>query len=180
MISARQEVSLSEEMIQLQLSIELIELGARIQMLEAETDISRSRLIKLYKEVRGESPPKGQLPFSADWYMTWLPNIHSSLFYSIYKSIELNSLAKTRMASLSKSYRIYKEQLSIEGHEAILGLTRAWTLLRFIDNNMVSTTCCKQCTGSFISYPNEPTDNYICGLCMPPSRAGKKLSKETE
>ncbi|RKD76880.1 FlhC family transcriptional regulator, partial [Kushneria marisflavi] len=31
--------------------IELIELGARLQVLETETDLSRGRLIRLYKEV---------------------------------------------------------------------------------------------------------------------------------
>lgn len=178
MITSRQEISLTEEMIQIQLSIELIELGARIQMLEAETDISRNRLIKLYKEVRGESPPKGQLPFSADWYMTWLPNIHSSLFYSIYKTIELGAPDKTRMESLAKSYRLYSEQLAIEDHEVVLGLTRAWTLLRFIETNMVSTKECSLCSGVFITYPNEPVADYVCGLCVPPSRAGKKGAKK--
>lgn len=43
----------------IRLAIDLIELGARLQMLEAETNLSRERLLKLYKEVRGESPPKG-------------------------------------------------------------------------------------------------------------------------
>ena len=62
------------------LAIELIELGARLQLLEAETNLSRERLLKLYKEVRGVSPPKGMLPFSTDWFMTWQPNMHASLF----------------------------------------------------------------------------------------------------
>lgn len=177
MISTRQEVTLAEEMIQLQLSIELIELGARIQMLEAETDLSRNRLIKLYKQIKGESPPKGQLPFSADWYMTWLPNIHSSLFYSIYRSIESRSPERTRIEHLAKAYRLYKEQISIENHEPVLGLTRAWTLLRFIDTEMVGTLRCTQCSGVFLSHPNNPASRYVCGLCQPPSRAGKKTSK---
>ena len=74
---------LVDEMHQVQLAIELIELGARLQVLETETELSRTRLIKLYKEVRGMSPPKGMLPFSADWFVTWLPNVHSSFFYNI-------------------------------------------------------------------------------------------------
>ncbi len=68
------EKSLVGEMLQVQLAIELIDLGARLQVLETETDLSRGRLIKLYKEVRGMSPPKGMLPFSTDWFITWLPN----------------------------------------------------------------------------------------------------------
>lgn len=51
--------SLIDEMHQVQLAIELIELGARLQVLETETELSRTRLIKLYKEVRGMSPPRG-------------------------------------------------------------------------------------------------------------------------
>ncbi len=50
--------------------MELITLGARLQMLESETQLSRGRLIKLYKELRGSPPPKGMLPFSTDWFMT--------------------------------------------------------------------------------------------------------------
>lgn len=59
------------------LAIELIELGARLQLLESETRLSRDRLIKLYKELRGVSPPKGMLPFSADWFMTWLGRVRN-------------------------------------------------------------------------------------------------------
>ncbi|MEE4465463.1 FlhC family transcriptional regulator, partial [Azotobacter chroococcum] len=81
------EKSLVNEMLQVQLAIELIELGARLQVLETETDLSRGRLIRLYKELRGVSPPKGMLPFSTDWFITWLPNIHSSLFYGIYRQL---------------------------------------------------------------------------------------------
>ncbi len=33
--------------------MELISLGARLQMLESETQISRGRLVRLYKELRG-------------------------------------------------------------------------------------------------------------------------------
>ncbi|BBI58886.1 hypothetical protein HSBAA_01920 [Vreelandella sulfidaeris] len=51
--------SLVDEMHQVQLAIELIELGARLQVLETETALSRTRLIKLYKEVRGMSPQRG-------------------------------------------------------------------------------------------------------------------------
>jgi len=39
--------SLVTEMHQVQMAIELIELGARLQVLETETDLSRARLIKL-------------------------------------------------------------------------------------------------------------------------------------
>ena len=63
----------------------LIEMGARMQVLESETTLSYERLIRLYKEIAGKSPSKGQLPFSTDWFLTWQENIHSSLFLNIYE-----------------------------------------------------------------------------------------------
>jgi flagellar transcriptional activator FlhC len=43
-----------------------------MQVLESELTLSRDRMVRLYREVKGMSPPKGMLPFSADWYMTWM------------------------------------------------------------------------------------------------------------
>jgi flagellar transcriptional activator FlhC len=68
--------SVVSEAQEIQLAIELIKLGARLQLLESEVSLSRERLIKLYKELKGMSPPKGMLPFSTDWFLTWQPNIH--------------------------------------------------------------------------------------------------------
>jgi flagellar transcriptional activator FlhC len=42
---------------EIHLAMDLIKLGARLQFLEAETSLSRDRLIKLYKELKGTSPP---------------------------------------------------------------------------------------------------------------------------
>ena len=59
------EKSIVQEARDIQLAMELITLGARLQMLESETQLSRGRLIKLYKELRGSPPPKGMLPQKA-------------------------------------------------------------------------------------------------------------------
>ena len=53
--------SIVAEARQIELAIELVELGARLQVLEVETTLSRERLLRLYKEVKGVSPPKGML-----------------------------------------------------------------------------------------------------------------------
>ena len=63
--------SILSEAAQIQLATELIKLDARLQVLESETQLSRERLLKLYKELKHKSPPKGMLPFSTDWFMTW-------------------------------------------------------------------------------------------------------------
>ena len=77
--------SVLNESRQIERAAMLIKMGARMQVLESETDLSYERLLRLYKEVAGKSPSKGQLPFSTDWFMTWQPNIHSSLFLNIHE-----------------------------------------------------------------------------------------------
>ena len=163
-----------EEARQVQVCIELIDLGARLQVLEVESDLSRGRLLKLYKEVRGESPPKGMLPFSADWFLTWMPNIHSSLFYNIFRRLDAIS-SGDRVDKFIKAYRLYLEQLHIDGLEPVLSLTRAWTLLRFQEGNILDTCACENCGASFIRHAHELNEGFVCGVCHPPSRAGKTL-----
>jgi len=165
--------SLVSEANDTQLAIELIEMGARLQVLESETSLSRERLIKLYKEVRGESPPKGLLPFSTDWFTTWMPNIHGSLFANIYSYLNENAGLKGIQATMH-AYRLYREHhLDDSNEEPVLGLTRAWTLVRFMECGMLSLVPCKQCGGKFLAHSQDLHDGFVCGMCNMPSRAGK-------
>ena len=167
---------------EIQLAIDLVNLGARLQLLESETNLSRERLLKIYKELKGASPPKGMLPFSTDWFVTWQPNIHSSIFMNIYKY--LNDHAEVKgIHAVVKAYRLYLEQVpSIdEGDEPVLSLTRAWTLVRFFDSNMLSLVKCSHCNGQFVAHKHDLHQGYACGLCHVPSRAGKtKKAKSIE
>ena len=157
---------------EIQIAVELINLGARLQVLQEETAVSRERLLKLYKEVKGESPAKGMLPYSTDWFMSWLPNIHSSLFMDIYQFLIANTNVDG-VEALIKSYRLYLEQVEISQGEPALSITRAWFLIRFFDAQMLQLTDCKECGGHFVVHTNELCQNYVCGICRPPSRAGK-------
>ena len=159
---------------QIVIASQLIELGARLQVLETETSLSRERLIKLYKEIRGVSPPKGMLPFSTDWFVNWQPNIHASLFINIHRYL-LQHAHMTGISAVIKSYQLYLEQIPLEPNKApVLSLTRAWTLLRFFDSKMLTLVECKECKGSFVTHTFDLNQAYRCGLCNPPSRAGKK------
>ena len=55
----------------------------------------------------------------------------------------------------------------------MLSVTRAWRLLRFFDCGMLSMAPCRKCGGHFVVHKYELTDQYVCGLCHMPSRAGK-------
>ncbi len=157
---------------EIQIAVELINLGARLQVLQEETSLSRERLLKLYKEVKGESPSKGMLPYSTDWFMSWLSNIHSSLFMDIHQFM-LKNTSVTGIEALIKSYRLYLEQIQLSQGEPELSITRAWFLVRFFEAKMLESTCCSECGGHFVTHSDELTKDYVCGICRPPSRAGK-------
>ncbi|MGJ7523809.1 flagellar transcriptional regulator FlhC [Variovorax sp. LT1P1] len=155
------------------LAVELFTLGARLQFVESVTSVSRERLIKLYKELKGMSPPKGLLPFSTDWHMTWQANIHSSVFYNVYKFM-LEQAGEEKLPALIKSYRIYLEQCTGQDDVPVLDFTRAATMVRFFDSGMLELVPCTHCGGLFVAHAHEHRHTtYACVLCRPPSRAGK-------
>lgn len=166
------EKSLLSEARQIQLATELIKLGARLQVLETNTELSRERLVRLYKEIKGVSPPKGMLPYSEDWFTSWQPNVHSSLFINVYNYI-IKYTNVYGIDAIIKSYKLYLEHIEINHLQRILSLTRAWTLVRFLESKVLCVTLCTKCNGNFIVHSLEIHSNHVCGLCNIPSRAGK-------
>jgi flagellar transcriptional activator FlhC len=164
---------------EVRIATELIELGARVQVLEAETGLSRERLLRLYKEIRKKSPPRGMLPFSTDWFMTWLPNVHSSLFMQVYQNV-IQGSALSEIEAIIHAYRLYLEYLRTSGLTQVLSFTRAWRLVKFVDAAMLRTVPCTQCGGHFVVHTMELYDHFVCGLCRMPSRAGQTGGFRTE
>ena len=150
----------------------LIEPGARLQVLEAETRLSRERLLKLYKEIRGKSPPKGMLPFSTDWFTTWMPNIHASLFMAAYSAL-IKATALDDLDAIVKAFRLYLELCAVNQLTPELTMTRAWRLVRFVDAGMLRLAPCTRCGGHFIVRDYDLTRYFVCGLCNIPARAGR-------
>ena len=174
--------SVAKEAEEILLATDMIQLGARLQVLQAETSISYDRLARLYREIRGCSPPKGMLPFSVDWFMTWLPNIHSSVFYSIYRYLDTHTPAKKSRAMV-EAYRLYCEQAdgglgTPAGEEPVLSFTRAWMLIRFFDSNLLQLSHCERCNGGFIAHAHDPQLGFVCAICRPPPRAGKTRKRK--
>jgi len=177
MIEAKQRSVLKDKS-DVELAIRLIKHGARMNMLEQETSISYERMIKLYKEVAGKSPAKGQLPFSTEWFLVWQPQIHSSLFLNIYdgfvKSCDINEID-----ALIKAYEMYLEHTSrCNIKVVVLTITRAWLLIKFMENRMLERMKCNHCKGQFIADAYENKKGYVCCLCNPPARAGKTTQPE--
>lgn len=168
--------SIVDEARQIERAIALIELGARLQVLKSETELSQERLLRLYREVAGKSPSKGQLPFSVDWFMSWQANIHATLFLNLYEYLNKSS-ALEAIDGIIKAYRLYLEQMRLQALKPQLSVTRAWTLVKFLDNNMVQMTPCNSCDGHFVTHPYEEARHFTCGLCKPPARAGRGKAK---
>ena len=160
-------------------AVEMVQLGARMQMLEVETRLSREKLLKIYKEVRGASPPKGMLPFSTDWFMSWQPNVHSSLFMGLHRFFTQRA-AVGGLDAIIKAYHLYLDHIESEGMEPILSLTRAWTLVRFFDADLLQLAACTTCGGHYVAHAYDPTHAFVCGLCNMPSRAGKSSRISTK
>jgi flagellar transcriptional activator FlhC len=157
---------------EVQRATELIQLGARLQVLEGETHVSRERLLRLYKEIRGKSPPKGMLPYSTDWFTTWMPNIHASLYIGIYQSL-IQASELDEIDAIIKAYRLYLEQCTTQELDVTLSITRAWRMVKFFDAAMLKTIPCTRCHGRFVVRTDDLHQNFVCGLCQIPSRAGK-------
>src|SRR3546814_20779553 len=75
------------------------------------------------------------LPFSVDWFMTWLPNIHSSLFYNVYSFLNAHTASRGIRATID-AYRLYLEHAGVESQadEPVLSFTRDWMLVRLFDS----------------------------------------------
>jgi len=61
----------------------------------------------------------------------------------------------------------------LDDSEPVLGLNRAWTLLRFFESGLLELAECTSCHGRFVMHAHTPCKDYVCGICRPPSRAGK-------
>ncbi|MDH4190154.1 MAG: flagellar transcriptional regulator FlhC [Betaproteobacteria bacterium] len=156
---------------------ELIRLGARLQLLESEINLSRERLLRLYKEIQRKSPPKGMLPFSTDWFTAWQPNIHASLFANIYEYLDKSSDLE-QIDVVIRAYRLYLEQVGTSGLEPILSITRAWRLVKFVDAGMMCLAPCTRCSGRFVLHSGDLRNRFVCGLCHMPARAGKTAARK--
>lgn len=158
----------------------MISLGARLQVLESETGLSYERLSRLYREIHGCSAPRGMLPFSADWFMNWRANVHSSIFFSIYQFVS-NRAGVTGVSALIKAYGLYREHDEIhEGEEPTLSFTRAWMLLRFMRGGMLQMTKCTSCDMDFVTHAQQLECDFVCPVCRPPARVVGMLLKEDE
>ena len=141
----------------------------------------REKLLRLYKEIKGEAPPRGMLPFSTEWFLEWQPSMHSALYLAHRNEIKKLGtgdrsemvLGGTPLWHMPVAYRAYLNSIKACGMSPVLTLTRAWMLERFLNSKMIKEVACRKCGGVFLGHAHDIERGYVCGLCKVPPRAGK-------
>ena len=120
------------------------------------------------------------MPFSTDSFITWQPNIHSSLFINIHHFL-VEHAGATGIEAVMKAYKLYLEQMPPEaGEEPLLSLTRAWTLVRFFSSKMLAMATCGKCGGKFVVNCLDLNADYAaaCATCLrAPARPARRATK---
>ncbi len=120
-----------------------------------KSDLSRERLIQLYKELKGVSPPKGLAAFF-DRLVHDLAGQYP--FVDVLQHVPIHAglrPTRSRLQALIKSYRLYLEQIEYQGGEIVLDFTRAYTMVRFFDSDMLQLSSCSRCGGHFVAHAHD-------------------------
>jgi flagellar transcriptional activator FlhC len=152
---------------EIQRAVELIHLGARLQLLEFETRLSRERLVALYEEVTGAAPGATMPPLPSDWFLVWKPNIHASLFISIWRYLKA-FVGMQGLDAIVQAYRLYLSHMQATCLDPILSVTRAWTLTRYF-GVLLDTAPCSVCGHDFVVSAHALERAPLCGLCRAPA-----------
>ncbi|WP_370264063.1 FlhC family transcriptional regulator [Limnobacter sp.] len=159
----------------------LVELGARLQVIQSEfPGLSRDRCLSIYREVKGEAPQKGPLPFSTDWFLFRASNAHASLFVSIHRHVEQNNPTLNRVDHLIAAYTLYLNTVQAIDNPPLLSITRAWSLHRHVASGVLRTVQCTVCDGSFVVDPYDIAGRFVCSLCDIQSRPGPKVNLDSK
>ena len=99
------------------------------------------------------------LPFSTDWFMTWEQNVHASMFCNAWQFLLKTGLCNG-VDAVIKAYRLYLEQCPQAEEGPLLALTRAWTLVRFVESGLLQLSSCNCCGGNFITHAHQPVGSF--------------------
>lgn len=148
-----------------QLAIDLIRLGCRLQVIQIETGLNRNYVHKLYLDVMGGSPKKGQLPNSHDYFLvTKERNVQASLFINIYNKIkDISSIS--HIEAVITTYKLYLEHAQSVSIKPVLSFTRAYVLVKLISSKVLELTPCSKCLGKFVAIPSILNRSYYCAFC---------------
>ena len=144
-------------------AVQLIRLGARPPVVDALTSIGQEKAVRLYREILGKAPPKGQLPSLGRWYIRSVNSGHSAYFLHVYEDIVAKSGCSV-VDGLISAYRIYLSYPWNDGSEG-LSFDRAWWLVRLFQIDGLVKVRCVTCNCYSVTEANEARSRYICYFC---------------
>ena len=152
-------------------AVTLMQLGARRSVIEAETGLSGDRLTRLFREVTGQAPSRGQLPHSPEWFLGRRVAMQVALFDAWHRRLTVQCGA-TGLQALVRAYRFYLEELQRLGQAPQLDFTRAWSLQRFVTTGLLVHQRCVHCGLLHLALPNSPVQPLMCPACQGSSSHG--------
>jgi hypothetical protein len=174
-MSTAKAIDVTVRIKQLQDAIELIKLGARGPVVAALTGLQGEDLFKVYENITGSRPPRGQLPADENWFTHRGPfnALHSAVFWAIYfKVLRATSDPCTGMIS---AYRIYQGRFV---GDVRLTFDRAWCLTRLMAARTLTTVNCDCCGSAYVVHRFDLVDHAAnCPMCrIDHSYLGRKLA----
>jgi flagellar transcriptional activator FlhC len=157
---------LSGEIARYQQARRLFEHGARVPVVFEMTRLSSWFLRKLSREISGVGPRKGQMPNSDAWYVRSRNNLQVSLFMAHYRAIK-DSLRDSGDACdlLISAYEQYLRVVHSAQLRPVLGIDRAWWLLKSMQIRNLKLVACVTCGGDYVAYYGDLAKGYVCASC---------------
>lgn len=123
-----------EEIDRAQIARELTLLGARPPMVVSLADIRLPDAIRLYAEIHDQTPPRGMLPSSPEWYfVTRRRRKDAAAFLSIYVESRTCMRNAERSQHLIASWKIFREI----SKTPIFDINRAWSLINLHEHGRI-------------------------------------------
>ena len=142
-----------DEVLDLSAAAELAKQGARTGVLEQLTYLSAPFIKRLIRDVTGNRPRSGQLPYSTNWYEERRERlVHSSVFLRI---LQRESASKRpRSVIFAASHRLYKqivELLPPAWQSHALDVNRAFLASQLLAIREFELRHCERCNLPYIA-----------------------------
>lgn len=141
----------------------IIEKGGRPSIVRAVCQISKASALQFHKEIHGQGPNAGLLPYDPDWITKSPENcLHASIYFNIFQKISRNSLAGKGEIYLA-SYTLYEQTLADK--PKVLNINRAWHIGQQIRMSYICGMTCARCNSIYVAIKEFPDPYKFCPLC---------------
>ena len=141
----------------------LIKKGARPSIVRAVCQIDKASSLQLHKEIMGERPKPGLLPYDEDW-IAKSPNntLHASVYCNIYDSLSQNTRS-VKGNIYYTAWCLYDQVFT--GKPKHLDINRAWHIGQQLIISYVASFHCDRCQSTYVAIKTFPGTFRLCPIC---------------